>query len=125
MINVTIVKVLELIFYPFIAFVIGIILMGLFRKIMARIQRRYGPPLLQPLIDIIRFFSQRTVSHGKIFSLGVIFIAMLKIESPRNDKMTFFDRMFLNVCIIFLLKTVSAMKLTPNNAIKISCRLLG
>jgi len=72
MINVTIVKVLEFIFYPFIAFVIGIILMGLFRKIMARIQRRYGPPLLQPLIDIIRFFSQRTVSHGKIFSFGVI-----------------------------------------------------
>jgi len=72
MTNETIVKVLEFIFYPFIAFVIGLIFMGLFRKIMARIQRRYGPPLLQPLIDIIRFFSQSSISHGKIFSMGVI-----------------------------------------------------
>ena len=72
MINVTVTKILQFIFYPIIAFSIGLICMGLFRKINARIQRRYGPPLLQPLIDIIRFLSQRSVSHGKIFSLGII-----------------------------------------------------
>jgi len=39
---------------------------------MARIHRRYGPPITQPLIDLIRFFYQRGISHGKIFNFGVI-----------------------------------------------------
>ncbi|MCD6578279.1 NADH-quinone oxidoreductase subunit H, partial [bacterium] len=44
---------------------------GLFRKITARSQWRYGPPLLQPFIDIIRMFSQDGFSHGFIFDFGL------------------------------------------------------
>ncbi|MCD6579255.1 NADH-quinone oxidoreductase subunit H, partial [bacterium] len=49
------------------ALLIGLFFMGLFRKITARSQWRYGPPLLQPFIDIIRMFSQDGFSHGFIF----------------------------------------------------------
>ncbi len=65
-------RVLEFILSPLVALVVGIFFLGLERKIMARMHWRYGPPLLQPVIDIIRFFSQRSVSHGRMFDLGVI-----------------------------------------------------
>lgn len=57
---------------PILALVIGIFFLGLARKIMARIQWRYGPPITQPVIDIVKLFSQRSVSHGIIFDLGLI-----------------------------------------------------
>jgi NADH-quinone oxidoreductase subunit H len=39
---------------------------------MARIHWRYGPPLVQPVIDMIRWFYQRSVSHGRMFDLGIV-----------------------------------------------------
>jgi len=63
---------IKLIALPFIAFVIGIFFLGLFRKITARIHRRYGPPLTQPVIDIIKLFYQKSVSHGRLFDMGII-----------------------------------------------------
>jgi NADH-quinone oxidoreductase subunit H len=65
-------KIIEIIASPIIAFVIGMFFLGLSRKIMARIHWRYGPPLTQPLIDVIKLFTQRSVSHGGIFNLGII-----------------------------------------------------
>ena len=64
--------ILELILVPFFAFVIGLFFLGLARKVIARIHWRYGPPLLQPVIDIIRLFSQSSASHGKVFNFGII-----------------------------------------------------
>jgi len=55
-----------------IAFVVGIFFLGLFRKMMARIHWRYGPPIIQPLLDIIKLFHQNGPSHGAIFDLGII-----------------------------------------------------
>jgi len=66
-------QILEFILSPLMALVIGILFLGLSRKIMARIHWRYGPPLAQPLIDIIRLFSQRSISHGRLFSAGLVF----------------------------------------------------
>jgi len=57
---------------PLLALIIGLFFLGLFRKIMARIQWRYGPPITQPIIDIIRLFSQKSVSHGHLFNLGIV-----------------------------------------------------
>jgi len=65
-------KIAKFILSPFLAFAIGIFFLGLSRKIMARIHWRYGPPLLQPIIDIIRLFSQKGISHGNLFNLGII-----------------------------------------------------
>ncbi len=54
------------------AFIIGIFFLGLFRRIMARIHWRYGPPLIQPVLDLIKLFHQRGFSHGSVFDLGII-----------------------------------------------------
>jgi NADH-quinone oxidoreductase subunit H len=68
-----IIKIIEIIALPLIAFIIGIFFMGLARKIMARIHWRYGPPIFQPIIDMIKLFHQKSVSHGFIFDFGIIF----------------------------------------------------
>ena len=62
----------QIILSPLFALAAGIFFMGLFRVIMARIQWRYGPPMAQPLIDLTRLFSQKTVSHGAIFDFGIL-----------------------------------------------------
>jgi NADH-quinone oxidoreductase subunit H len=65
-------QIVEIILSPLLALIIGVFFLGLSRKVMARIHWRYGPPITQPLIDIIRLFSQKPVSHGRMFSLGMI-----------------------------------------------------
>ena len=67
-----VIKIIEIILSPLLALIIGIFFLGLFRKIMARIHWRYGPPILQPVIDIIKLFHQKSVSHGSMFNLGII-----------------------------------------------------
>ncbi len=67
-----VIKILEIIISPLMALIIGIFFLGLSRKILARIHWRYGPPLTQPVIDIIKLFSQTSMSHGSIFTLGII-----------------------------------------------------
>lgn len=64
--------VINIILSPLIALVIGIFFLGLSRKVIARIHWRYGPPLIQPVIDVIKLFSQRSVSHGGMFNLGIV-----------------------------------------------------
>jgi len=66
-------KALQMVLSPLIALTVGVIFLGLSRKIMARIHRRYGPPIYQPLIDILRMMTQRSISHGALFELGVVF----------------------------------------------------
>ena len=65
-------QVLWLILVPVIAIAVGIFFLGLSRRIMARIHWRYGPPLYQPIIDIMRYFTQKSVSHGAVFDLGIV-----------------------------------------------------
>ncbi|RLB75498.1 MAG: hypothetical protein DRH24_19510 [Deltaproteobacteria bacterium] len=68
-----VVKTMQIILSPILALIVGVFFLGLARKIMARIHRRYGPPLIQPVIDIIRLLYQKSVSHGRMFDLGIIF----------------------------------------------------
>ncbi len=65
-------NIIGIILFPPVAFAIGIFFIGLSRRIMARIHWRYGPPITQPIIDIIKLFSQRSISHGSMFNLGII-----------------------------------------------------
>jgi len=65
-------KVMQIILSPVLALIVGVFFLGLARKIMARIHWRYGPPLVQPVIDMIRLFYQKSVSHGRMFDLGII-----------------------------------------------------
>ncbi len=52
----------------------GLIMGGLIRKIVGRVHGRYGPPIWQPYIDIIKTLGKRTsVIHGTMFFLGPVF----------------------------------------------------
>jgi len=43
------------------------------RRIAARLQRRVGPPFLQPVYDIMKLYSKQTqISHGLIHEIGII-----------------------------------------------------
>jgi NADH-quinone oxidoreductase subunit H len=65
--------VLELTLMPLVAFVVGLALVLMMRKIAAKLQRRVGPPLLQPLYDIIKLYGKQTqTSHGLIHEIGII-----------------------------------------------------
>jgi NADH-quinone oxidoreductase subunit H len=64
--------ILEILFIIFLAVVTGLLFLGLSRKIMARIHWRYGPPVTQPVIDIIKLFNQTSMSHGVLFSFGIL-----------------------------------------------------
>jgi NADH-quinone oxidoreductase subunit H len=67
-----VIKVIQIIISPVLALIVGVLFLGLARKIMARFHWRYGPPLIQPVIDMIRLFYQKSVSHGSMFDLGII-----------------------------------------------------
>lgn len=51
--------------YLLLAPIIGGIISGMDRKISARMQGRFGPPLLQPFYDVAKLFSKQTVSVNK------------------------------------------------------------
>lgn len=58
---------------PLIAFIVGLFMVLLMRKIGARIQRRIGPPLMQPMYDIIKLYSKNTqISHGWMHDIGIV-----------------------------------------------------
>lgn len=63
----------ELTLMPLVAFVIGLLMVLMMRRIAARLQRRIGPPFLQPLYDIVKLFSKRTqTSHGLLHEFGIV-----------------------------------------------------
>lgn len=65
--------------YIILAPFIGGILEGLDRKISARMQRRVGPPLLQPFYDVIKLFNKETISvdSAQTFLLLTYFVLMV------------------------------------------------
>ncbi|MFV9616883.1 MAG: respiratory chain complex I subunit 1 family protein, partial [Gammaproteobacteria bacterium] len=65
--------IIELILMPLVAFVAGLGMVLMLRKIAARLQRRVGPPFLQPVYDIVKLYAKDTqVSHGMIHEMGII-----------------------------------------------------
>jgi NADH-quinone oxidoreductase subunit H len=66
---------LELILMPLVAFVVGLLLVLMMRKVRARIERRIGPPFFQPLYDIVKLYGKQTqISHGALHDLGAIMV---------------------------------------------------
>ncbi|MDD5388903.1 MAG: NADH-quinone oxidoreductase subunit H [Gallionellaceae bacterium] len=64
---------IELAVMPLVAFTIGMFMVLMMRKIAAKIQRRVGPPLLQPLYDIVKLYAKKTQSsHGLLHDIGIV-----------------------------------------------------
>ncbi len=65
--------IIELLLMPLIAFVVGLGMVLMMRRIAARIQRRIGPPFFQPLYDILKLYGKKTqISHGLIHEIGIV-----------------------------------------------------
>lgn len=61
--------------YPLIAFVTGIYLVGYSRKFTARVERRIGPPWIQPFYDIVKLMAKKTnISHGLMHDFSMIML---------------------------------------------------
>jgi NADH-quinone oxidoreductase subunit H len=66
--------ILILILMPIFVSFMGLLFMGIQRKIMARVQNRMGPPFYQQFIDVIKLFSKReNFSHNWVFDIGPLF----------------------------------------------------
>jgi len=65
--------VVGIIALPLLAIGVSVFFLGVSRKVTARIQRRYGPPLYQPVIDVVKLLAQEEhVSHGMVFDAGMV-----------------------------------------------------
>ena len=68
------VKIGLLIAYAIIGTSVGLLFMGIGRKIVARVHNRIGPPFYQNFIDVAKLLSKKTnISHGWIFDLALLF----------------------------------------------------
>ncbi len=56
----------------FFGFVLQTSIAGVNRKVVARVQKRYGPKWYQEFLDIFKLLSKRSVTHGWVFDFGVI-----------------------------------------------------
>ncbi len=53
--------------------IIGLLYMGVARKVTAHVQNRYGPPIYQPILDVIKLFGKKdAASHGVMHTLGPV-----------------------------------------------------
>ncbi len=65
--------IIELTLMPLVAFIVGMMMVLMMRRIAAKLQRRVGPPFFQPLYDIVKLHSKKTqVSHGLIHDIGIV-----------------------------------------------------
>ena len=72
-------KVIAVVLYIVLAPLIGGLLEGIDRKIAARMQRRIGPPVLQPFYDVRKLFSKQViaVNSAQTFLLMTYFLLMV------------------------------------------------
>lgn len=64
------------------AFFVGMTYGGIRRKVVARVQNRYGPPIYQNFIDAFKLYSKTTaVHHGVMHFLGPAFLLITSVIS--------------------------------------------
>ena len=63
-----------------IAFLVGSILLGLYRKVVARVQTRPGPPIIQYLLHLLKFYIKESSfpkTAAMPFYLGIVSVLMV------------------------------------------------
>jgi NADH-quinone oxidoreductase subunit H len=72
--SVTLILIGNAILSLFLITIWGLTLNGMVMKIVARVHGRFGPPVWQPFLDIIKNNAKRTmIAHGTMFFLGPVF----------------------------------------------------
>ncbi len=99
--------VVWILFYPLIAFTVGVFLGGYGRKFTARVQRRVGPSWIQPFFDVIKLMRKRTnISHGYMHDISLMMLisgTMLTLYFIPVPGFHYFSQFGDFVVIIYLL----------------------
>jgi ech hydrogenase subunit B len=69
------VRVVLVVLYVLLAPLIGALLAGIDRKISARMQRRVGPPVLQPMYDVIKLLKKQVIAVDR--SQGFLIVSYM------------------------------------------------
>jgi len=65
----------QMLLMPLVAFLVGLVLVLFMRRLRARIERRVGPPLLQPVYDIVKLYGKRSqISHGPMHEISIMMV---------------------------------------------------
>ena len=96
--------------------VVGVLLAGLDRKLVARMQKRVGPPLLQPLYDFLKLLGKETIiprqANKKVFlAAPVIGLASLLVTGlvlPFSAKFTAASGVADVIVVLYLLTIPAA-----------------
>ena len=65
----------DLVLMPLIAFLFGLVLVLMARRVRAKIERRVGPPVLQPIYDIVKLYAKKTqISHGLMHDVSIMML---------------------------------------------------
>lgn len=101
-------SVIGIVATPVIAFIVGVLYGGAVRKITARVQNRFGPPITQNLFDIIKLYSKKTaIHHGVMQHLGPVFAITASVTSlyfiPVIKDSPYFQNFSFDGDLIFLL----------------------
>lgn len=64
--------VFNIILYSLFAILVGLIFLGIGRKVAARVHLRYGPPFYQSIIDVIKLMSRESITHNFVMDLGMV-----------------------------------------------------
>jgi NADH-quinone oxidoreductase subunit H len=67
-----IVGALKVLAHAFFIMAVGLLFMGLGRRFTAKFHRRYGPPVWQSYIDVVKCFARKSISHHFIMDLGSV-----------------------------------------------------
>ena len=90
----------------FVVPVIGAVITGLDRRITARIQGRFGPPILQPVYDVLKLFEKESVILNRsqivfvYLHLAFMITAILFILLGRDLLMVLFVQAFSTISLI-------------------------
>ena len=67
-----ILSIIQFILIAFGAMALGLLFIGFAKKTVARTQKRVGPPVYQPYINVLKLFGKDAITHGFIFDFGAI-----------------------------------------------------
>jgi ech hydrogenase subunit B len=94
--------VLALVYAP----IIGLFLMGLERKLSARVQGRIGPPVFQPFYDLMKLFSKEALVLNRVqvlyayLHLAFMMVTVVLLVLGQDLLLVLFAHAFSTICLI-------------------------
>ena len=97
---------IKLVFAIFVAPLLGAVIAGLDRKITARVQGRIGPPILQPIYDVIKLLYKQPIFLNRIqilyafMHLAFMVLTLVLLILGQDILLTLFVHAFATIAII-------------------------